>query len=276
MWCITLVTSKLFFGPLESKLLFTLEEREISVFSFEEAKKLMKISNDSLKNVIYRLKKKKRIIEIKKGKYLFVPAKAGFEGHWSEYTFRALPKLLGEGYYVGFWTALNYWGMTEQHPMVCFVATAKRAKDFEFSNQKIKFVTISKKKFFGFEKQKARDAEFNISGREKTIIDCLLFPQHCGGISETAKGLWNARKEINWEKLLEYARKAGVAAATRRLGFILEELKLRKDIQKKLQKDFIGFAWADPSGYKKEFHYNKKWGLKVNIEEKELTQWMES
>jgi predicted transcriptional regulator of viral defense system len=261
---------------LESKLLFALEELEASVFSFDEAKKAMEISSDSLKNVIYRLKKKKRVIEIKRGKYLFVPARAGPEGNWSEYTFRALPKLLGENYYVGFWTALNYWGMTEQHPLVCFVATTKRAKDFEFSNQKIKFVTVSGKKFFGFEKQKAKGADFNVSGREKTIIDCLLFPQHCGGISEAAKGLWNARKEINWEKLVEYAEKAGVGAASRRLGFILEELKLRKDIQKKLWKDFVGFAWADPSSGKKEFRYNKKWGLKVNIGEKELTGWMES
>jgi len=248
----------------------------MGVFSFDEAKKIMKISNDSLKNVIYRLKKKKRIIEIKKGKYLFVPAKAGIGGHWSEFTFRALPKLLGKNYYVGFWTALNYWRMTEQYPVVCFVAITKRAKDFEFSNQKIKFVTISKKKFFGFEKQKAKDAEFSISSREKTVIDCLLFPQHCGGISEAAKGLWNARKEIKWNTLLEYAEKTGVKAAKRRLGFVLEELKIKKDIQKKLKEEFVGFAWADPSASKSKFEYNKKWGLKVNIEKEQLTQWMES
>jgi len=42
-----LVTKKLFFGPLESKLLFTFEMGEISVFSFEDAKKTMNISSDS-------------------------------------------------------------------------------------------------------------------------------------------------------------------------------------------------------------------------------------
>lgn len=271
-----MVTNKLFFGPLESRLLFTFEKEGMSVFSFEEAKKIMKISNDSLKNVIYRLKKKKRLIEIKKGQYLFVPAKAGVEGYWSEYTYSALTKLLGKNYYVGFWTALNYWGMTEQHPLIAFVAVTKRMRDFEFSNQKINFITLSKKRFFGFETQKAGTSEFNISSREKTIIDGLLLPQHCGGITEIAKGLWNARKQINWSLLLEYAEKIEVEAVKKRLGFILEELKMKKDIREKLQKEFVGFVWADPSGYKKEFHYNKKWGLKVNTEERELTQWMES
>jgi len=271
-----LVTKKLFFGPLESKLLFTFEMGEISVFSFEDAKKTMNISSDSLKNVIYRLKKKKRIIEIKKGQYLFVPAKAGVEGHWSEYTYSALTKLLGKNYYVGFWSALNYWGMTEQHPLVAFIVVTKRMRDFEFSNQKIKFITLNKKRFFGFETQKTNKSEFNISTREKTIIDCLLLPQYCGGINEAAKGLWNARTQINWNALLDYTEKIKVEAVKRRLGFILEELKLKKGIRKKLEKEFVGFAWADPSGCKKEFHYNKKWGLKVNLKEKELTQWMES
>lgn len=272
-----MVTRKVFFGPLESELLFSFEKMGISVFSFNEAKKILKLSNDSLKNMLYRLKRKKRIIEIKKGKYLFVPAKAGLEGNWSEYVFRALPKIVNKEYYVGFWTALNYWGLTEQLPITTFVAITSRAKDFEFLHQKIKLVSVSKKKFFGFVKQKTGETDFNISNREKTIIDCLVFPQYCGGIEETAKGLWNARKEIDWNLLLEYTEKTSVKAVKRRLGFILEELNLKKDIQKKLlQKKFSGFAWIDPSACQREFHYNKKWGLKVNIEEKELTQWMES
>ena len=181
---------------------------------------------------------------------------------------------MGENYYVGFWTALNYWGMTEQCPLTVFIAVTKRARSFEFCSQKIRFVTISKKKFFGFETKKTKDSEFNVSNREKTIVDSLLFPQYCGGIKETAKGIWNARKELDWNKLLEYADRAGVEAVKRRLGFVLDELKLKKEARKKLEKNYVGFAWADPSGYKKEFHYNKKWGLKVNLKEKELTQWM--
>jgi len=34
--------------------------------------------------VIYRLKKKGRIEEIEKGKYLLIPARAGYDGSWSE------------------------------------------------------------------------------------------------------------------------------------------------------------------------------------------------
>lgn len=272
-----MVEQKLFFGPLESKLLFSLEERGTSVFSFKEAKQILKTSNDSLKNVLYRLKGKGRIIEIKKGQYLFVPAKAGIEGNWSENIFLVVSKIMKKEYYVGFWTALNYWGMTEQIPQTVFVVITSRARDFEFGNQKIEFVLFSKKRFFGFVKEKIKNCEFNISTKEKTIIDCLLFPKYCGGIGEIAKGIFNARKELDWSQLLKFIKKIKVGTVKRRLGFILEELKIKKDIQKQLKKKpFAGFAWADPSTQKKKFHYNKKWGLKVNIEKKALTGWMES
>lgn len=271
-----MVTRKIFLGPLESKLLFSLEEKGASVFSFKEAKQILAVSNDSLKNVLYRLKRKKRLIEIKKGQYLFVPARAGLEGHWAEHVFSVVPKVMKKDYYIGFWTALNYWGMTEQIPNTVFVAITSRVRDFEFGNQQIKFVSLSKDRFFGFASEKTKTGEFNISTREKTIVDCLLLPQYCGGISEVAKGIWNARKEIDWPQLLEFFEKAKVAAVKRRLGFILQELKIKKDAQKQLcRKPFAGFAWADPSAQKEEFSYDKKWGLKVNVDKKQLTNWKE-
>ena len=271
-----MVTQKIFLGPLESKLLFSLEERGASVFSFKEAKQILRASNDSLKNVLYRLKKKRRLIEIKKGQYLFVPARAGLEGHWAEHSFFVVSKVMRKDYYIGFWTALNYLGMTEQIPTTVFVAITSRARDFEFGNQQIKFVSLSKDRFFGFASEKTKTREFNISTKEKTIVDCLLLPQYCGGIAEAAKGIWNARKEIDWLQLLEFVEEVKVAAVKRRLGFILQELKIKKDIQKQLRKKaFVGFAWADPSAQKEDFSYDKKWGLKVNVERKTLTAWME-
>ena len=267
---------KIFFGPLESRLLFALEEQGLSVFSFRDAMRLLRASNDATKNVLYRLKRKKRIQEILKGKYLFVPARAGIEGQWTEDVYLVLSKIMKPDYYVGFWTALNYWGMTEQIPNTVFVAITSRATDFEFGSQKIKFITLAKNRFTGLISQQTKWGEFNISSKEKTIIDCLLFPQYCGGLTEAAKALWNARKELNWNLLLGLIEKIGVGTPRRRLGFLLEQLNLQEDVQRRLQEPLKGFAWADPSRQKKVLAYDKKWGLKVNVDKQALTHWMET
>jgi hypothetical protein len=48
-----------------------------------------------------------------------------------------------------------------------FVATTKRKNSLEFGNQKFEFVTLSKKKFFGFVEEKASKTETYISSKEK-------------------------------------------------------------------------------------------------------------
>ena len=57
---------------------------------------------------------------------------------------------------------------------------------------------------------------------ERTIIDCLRRPIHAGGITEVAKGIWMAREALNVERLVDYARRLGVGAVVRRLGYLLE------------------------------------------------------
>jgi len=34
---------------------------------------------------------------------------------------------------------------------------------------------------------------FNISSREKTIIDCMLYPKYCGGLDEAVKDMESQR-----------------------------------------------------------------------------------
>jgi len=259
-------------GAQELRLLFTLEKENKSIFSMKDAKKILGSSDASVWNVIYRLKKKRRIEEIERGKYLLIPAKAGYEGLWSEVPFLILPNILNE-YYVGFYSALNYWGMTEQVPRVVFVATTKRRRDLEYGPNLFKFVKMSKKRFFGFEEGEIAGSKFKISSREKTVLDCLMYPKYCGGIDEVVKGIWEAKKELNFDKLLEYAKKLGVSVVTRRLGYLLEVLSIKKEVADRIASSkFKGFMWFDPLGSKKVLGYSKKYGLIINRSEKELKQ----
>jgi predicted transcriptional regulator of viral defense system len=262
-------------GANELRLLFTLEKENKSIFSMKDAKKILGTSDASVWNVIYRLKKKKRIEEIERGKYLLIPAKAGYEGLWSEVPFLILPNILSE-YYVGFYSALNYWGMTEQVPRVVFVATTKRRRDLEYGPNVFKFIKLTKKRFFGFEEGEIAGSKFKISSREKTVLDCLMYPKYCGGLDEAIKGIWEARSELNFDRLLEYGKKLGISVVTRRLGYTLELLNIENEIADRIASNrFKGFMWLDPLGPKKVLRYSKKYGLILNRSDKELKEWME-
>lgn len=268
-----MVTQKVYLGPQELKLLLTLEEAGKKTSTIKDVKAILRTSDASVKNVIYRLSKKGRITEVERGKYVLSPAKSGLAGLWVEHPFLVVPSLI-DNYYVAFWSALNYWGMTEQIPKVMFIATTNRKRTVEYGNQKFKFVKLSKKKFFGCVQERIEDQVFNISSKEKTIIDCLAHLEYCGGIVEITKAIWNVREEMDWDKLLRMTEKIGINSIARRLGYILELLEIRRDVaQRLLKKKFIGFRWLDPMAEKNVLEYSKKWGLKVNVSKDKMLGW---
>ena len=259
-------------GPLESKLIFELEKQGKRIFDFEEAVKIVDTSDSSVANVLHRLKKKNRVEEIQKGVYTLNPAKSGLEGEWMESIYLIVDHIVDE-YYVGFWSAMNYWDMTEQIPMVTQVVMPKRKRNVEYLGQKIKFIKISEKRFFGSVEGRIEDKSFFVSSLEKTLVDSLTYPQHCGGLYEASKAVWNSREETDWDKVLTFLDRLNVSAVTRRMGYMLEVLDIEKGIREKLKKDFKGYRWLDPSSSKGHFSYSKEWGLKLNLSEDELLGW---
>ena len=192
-----------------------------------------------------------------------------FSGH----VFKILDELINP-YYVSYWTALHYWGMTEQIPRTTYIATTKIKKDIVFFGEKIQFVTIVPKKFYGYTSEKIGDDHFKIATREKTIIDCLDHPEYCGGIVEPFKSLCSIREQMDFDDLAESTKKFAVSSVQRRLGYLLEKSGVfERNEYKKLKENFKGFRWLDPSANKKILRYDYNWGLKINIPEENLFDW---
>ncbi|MDE1863558.1 MAG: type IV toxin-antitoxin system AbiEi family antitoxin domain-containing protein [Thaumarchaeota archaeon] len=267
-----MVTHDLRLGPTELRLLLTLEKDEKTVFNTADAYRILNSTRDSVNTALYRLRKKGRIEEIERGKYLLIPAKAGYEGKWAEMPFVIASKIV-DPYYIGFWSALNYWGMTEQVPSVTFVVTTKRKRNLEYGSLRFKFITLSNDRFFGYVEEEAGGEEFRVSSREKTVVDCLIYPKYCGGIDEVIKGIWESQDEIDFTKVIKYSKKIKTSVVIRRLMYILEMLEIESNIDKKVLDDIKGFMWFDPSGPKRIVRYSKKFGLIINRTERELTSW---
>ncbi len=267
-----IVSKSINLGPLESKLIFELEKQGKRIFDFQEAVEIVDTSDSSVANVLHRLRKKNRVEQIQKGNYVLNPARSGLDGLWMERMYLVVDHIVDD-YYIGFWTAMNFWNMTEQVPMVTMVALTRRKRDVEYADQKIEFINIAESRFFGIIEKKMEDKTFFISSREKTLLDTLTYPQYCGGLSESTKAIWHSKEKLDWDRVLELIDRLDIGAVNRRLGYLLDLLEIKKDIRGELTKEFTGYRWLYPSSLKDNFSYSKKWGLKLNVSEKDLLGW---
>lgn len=271
-----IVTKKISLGPNEARLLFGLERQARTVFTIADAETIIGSSRAAARDVIYRLSHKGRLARVKKGMYVLAPARAGIEGNWSENPFVIIPHVIDE-YYVGFWTAMSHWSMTEQLPVTIFVATTKRKRAVRYGGQAFRFITLSKRKFFGHTDEGIDGQTFKISTREKTIADAVVFPRYCGGMSEVTKAIWNSRKRLNWRKTVAATERMGVDVALRRLGYVLRLLRIQPEITELLaRRDWNGFRFLDPSASKEAIAYSRDFGLILNVSDQKLTSWQDA
>ncbi len=261
------ITGRRGLGTIQAQLLSKISaEKRDEVFTVEEARKILKINSPRLRTLLHELAAHKWIERIEKGKYLLLPIETGPSAAYGTNSLIVSRKLVAP-YYVGFATALNYHGITEQVSKITFIATTKKKKTMQFQADEYKFVTLAEKRFFGFKEEWIGDLKFNISDKEKTVVDCLFLPNYCGGLTEIVKGF---KEDLDYKKIFNYALRMEDQSVLKRLGYLLDVLKIDSYIAKQiLKKTGGGFALLDPAG-KKIGSVNKKWRVIENISLNEL------
>ena len=261
-------------GPKEAELIATIGRAGRRVFSISDASELMGVSNIHVSRLVHRLVQKKKLQRIEKAKYLLIPPEAWKEGEYTEEGIIVASQLIAP-YYLSYWTALSFYGWTEQPSRTIFVATPKIKKPVELQGMNIRFVKLNPNRFFGFEEHWVGNQKVVVAEKEKTIIDCLDQPRYCGEIIEVAKGLWNGRKEIDYRKLFDYALRVKNGAVIKRLGYLLDVLEINKP---KIRKELLNnkspnLALLDPGHKGSTGEKNKEWNLTVNVDPRNLTEW---
>jgi predicted transcriptional regulator of viral defense system len=257
----------------ESLVLSALSEKGKTIFKIEDAVSELECSYKYAKVLVNNLTKKKWVIVLRRGVYLIVPLSAGVRSQYTEHEFVIASHLVSP-YYIAYWSALNFYGLTEQTPFTVFVATTRRVKNREVLNVKYKFITVSKRKFFGFEPAAVSTYKINVSDREKTLADALDHPQYCGGIPEVAKSLLNAKEDVSMEKVVSYAERMGNSAVVKRLGFLLETLSIDVDSQtlsRMRERISPGMSALDFTRPRKGV-YNTRWNLLLNVSKESLEE----
>ena len=249
----------------ESTLLASLAERGRNIFTLEDVTSTSGIPYEYAKVIVSRLVKKKWLIRLARGKYIIVPLEAGVKSQYTEHGF-VIASHLVEPYYIGYWSALNYHGLSEQVPSVVFVVSSKRRKDRTILDTRFRFITIKKSKMFELIEVNISNSKVKISGVEKTVADCLDHPEYCGGLEEIAKALFFEHKELDMKKIIENADEIGNKTIIKRLGYLLDLFEyheyehLFKDV--KLSK---GYPKLDPKLPEKGT-FNDRWKLLINVD----------
>jgi predicted transcriptional regulator of viral defense system len=171
--------------------------------------------------ILSRLEKKGWIERIEKGKYMIIPLGAE-KGKYTLNEF-IIGYLLVTPYCVAYWSALNFYGLTEQFPNTVFLQTTSRKKKqaTEVFGVRYRIVRVKEEKFFGTRKEWIEDTQVHITDKEKTLLDCLDKPQYCGGVIEVAKAL-KYGSEQDKKKLVDYAQKLNNSDVIRRLGYLCD------------------------------------------------------
>ena len=257
-------------GPVSSRLITELSRSKRTIFSLSEASQILRADSKQVKKLLHDLVRKNWLQRIEKGKYILIPLTVDATKPYTENQFLIASKLVAP-YYIGFWSMLHYYGYTEQLLNTVFIVSTKRKKNFTLSGVNYKFVKITLKKMFGLIEVEINNMPVNVSDKEKTLIDCLDHPEYCGGITEVTKGIWNARDEVDFVKILDYAKKIHNSAVAKRLGYLLEILELDRKINMKNLKKTIGKGYSslDPLLPKKG-QYNSQWNILVNIPRDEI------
>jgi len=253
----------------EQTAYFSLLRKGIVVANASILSSILEIQIKRAMNLLIALSNKGVVQRIGKGQYALIPAdilygRKSFINDPHIITDQ-LMKNRGEKYYVGYQSAAHLHGAAEQLPFTTFIAVLKQRRPIKVGNNKIQFITLRKKKFFGVKEMKYFDSFVNVSDREKTIIDLIDRPDICGGIDEVARTVLNLLEDVDMKKVVRYLRKMRKPVVAQRLGFILEKLDQGEDALMKIEALKGSHTYLLDPYFPKKGEKSVRWNVIENI-----------
>ena len=190
-------------------------------FTTGELKNKFKLTPNALNQILYRLKQKEEIAQIRQGFYVIIPPEYSKQGIIPPYLYiDDLMKSLDKPYYVGLLSAAALHGAAHQQPMGYTVITQSPAPR---SIEKLKIVFFSKQSFLqdGIIQRKTPAGYINVSSPELTALDFFEYIYKFG-INRITTVLQELSEKMKPISLLKIARQHPNTAAIQRLGYILD------------------------------------------------------
>ncbi len=197
-----------------------------ATISVAEAARILELESSQASMLLALYARKGWLKRIAYGVYIPVPLESDTSDIVAEEPFVIAEKLYSPCYIAGM-NAANYWELTEQIFRTTTVMTQKQVRNRTLSIAGASYLihTIKPLYFFGLKTIWLTGVKVQISDPTRTIIDMVMFPQFCGGISfviDMIKSYFQSKyKDI--DLLINYLGKTQNGAAIKRLGFIVEK-----------------------------------------------------
>lgn len=260
-------------GRVSANLIARLYDANKSIFTISDAQHILGKDYNKAIDLLSKLVRRKAITRLKAGKFLIIPQQLGSEEEYVGNWYVAGREVANSPhYYIAFYSAMHYWGMLTQPLLKIFIATPKRQIVPQEMKGKLMFVFVKGRFIWGINEEWVTQSDkVRISDLERTLIDAVAHPQHCGGILETAKGIWLAKNKINHEKLINYVNKYNKNIVAKRLGYIFEILKIGQPVLINQLKKYVKdrYDLFDPTLTKNMLNKNT-WRLIDNVGHKRI------
>lgn len=237
-------------------------------FDPAQAAVVLGINLDRTRRLLAALAANGWLSRIRTGWYICVPIEASEPREWREDPWVVAATLFSPTY-IGGWSALEHWGLTEQIFNVIYVFAGRKVKPARQTIQGTDFLirTVPERTLFGTRRVWRRRVPVNVSDRHRTIIDILDLPAAAGGILHASEVLqtYFESEHSDQEALLQYGDRLGRGTLFKRLGYLAERAAL-------VNVDFVeacrsritkGLTQLDPSGPPKG-RIIARWNLRVN------------
>lgn len=211
-------------GPRAAQLVAMLHERGRRVFTLADVADITGLKENSARSFVRKFVERGIATRLRSGLFILVPFELGREREYLGNPYVVARELMGgKAYYVSHASAMDIHGMVTQPQLVVYVTSPAPMRGRTILGTEFRFVRCKPSDVFGtaghwVDKQE----KVVVSDIEGTVIDGLKQPEHCGGLTEVAKGLSMRRPDVSAKKLVDYALRLGVGAVIRRLGFLME------------------------------------------------------
>ena len=237
-------------------------------FTLSEVKDHFHLSDKSLLQGLYRYKKDKKIVQIRKGFYGILVPRIATNGQLSYFEFLDdLMKSLDKNYYIALLNAAALYGAAHQQPQITYVFTTPPApRNIKSSN--LIFLSKSNWQQEFIVQKKTQTGFVNVSSPELTALDLCTYIWKFG-VNRVTTILIELHEEMKPSFLKKVAQEYDNVSSLQRLGYILENFteneKLINTIYVALKENKTYFVPLSPKKEKKG-EYNHKWKIIVNMQ----------
>lgn len=247
------------------------------IFSTDRARELaprVGLKGSYLCEALHHLRRNGWIVSLRRGLYALSPTVPGVTpAHEFE-----IAMALVEPAAISHWSALHYHGLTEQAPRKVFVLTTtevsiprKRGSvpgqgrlGYPVEDTLYRFIQVKPRRYFGMEKVWVGETRVTITDPERTLLDGLSMPQHCGDFAEVLHAFGKQASRMNIERITEYALKMD-GATVKRLGWVLEHQGVEPSgLERLAALPIKGYRKLDPTGPRKG-PCSSRWMIQENL-----------